>query len=261
MANIFPVGRSGVKPQRGRLLNALPPIARGLVIALPFNECAGAPINIVTGKPSLPYVAPNWAASTGGAAFNAAPNSNILTLNHPSITSNSFTVEVIFYFNAATSTGSVLQGLWSTQSKTACLCFLGGSNEAVFYQSGNGKLGPTGITYPANVLQHWIGVANGSSCTLYQLGYTTATATIATTVSSFATSYVCGTNAGTQPLLGGFVGLHAWARPLTPQEVQERFADPWGIYQSSPIARFWMAPTSSPPPIFRRSLTPRIGSR
>lgn len=261
MANIFPVGRSGVKPQRGRLLNPLHPIARGLVIAMPFNECAGAPINVVTGKPSLPYATPYWSASTGGAAFNAAPNSNLLTLNHPSITSDSFTVEAYFYFNASTTSASTGSGLWSTQSKTACLCFLGGGNEAVFYQSGNGKLGPTGITYPANVLQHWIGVAYGTSCTLYQQGYATATATITTTVSSFTTSYVCGTNTTSIALQGGFVGLHAWARPLTAQEVNERFADPWGIYQSSPIARFWMAPTSSPPPIFRRSLTPRIGSR
>lgn len=238
------------KPSIGARLDRDHPLAQGLAIALPLNEGAGPPRNLVNGAStsvvdaSTPSVA--WSPSAKGIALVAGNRNNYVAINHPSITNNHFSVEAIFYFNAATTNASPGQGIWSVGSKSATIEFQGsGSNEAIFFASGGGVLGPTSITYPAGVMNHWLGVANGSGVTFYQKGLPTVQASITPTVSSFTQSFLFETVSGPgYALQGGVLALHAWARPLTAAEVAERFDDPWGIYRRAWNPKYFLKPSS-----------------
>ena len=239
------------KPLLGARLDLTHPLADGLAIALPLNEGAGTPRNLVNNSATVilnysPTQPVSWTSSQAGVALVAENTGDYVAINHPSIVNNFFSIEAIFYFNSATTNASPAQGVWSVGSKSATLEFQGtGNNEAIFFASGGGVLGPEGITYPALIMNQWIGVMHGSLVTFYQKGLPTVQATFTPSVSSFTQSYLFENTSGAGAALrGGVLALHAWSRPLSAGEVAERFADPWGIYRRAWNPRYFLKPAS-----------------
>lgn len=267
MFRVFPLGRSGTKPGRGRGLDGANPLTRGLVIALPYYEGAGVPYNLVNGVACVTapggqgadFTPLTWRGGQAGLARYSAPGTagTLSTaydkITSPSFSTAAFSVEMWFAFTvfpAATGNAAIFGDGTKNLAVNLISPSVGNLYPSVFVDQTNFSGSSTGArTYTLGATNHLVVTYNGSIVTAYLDGVEIASGSIAVgTAVNLTTTYSLTNNAGagaSNAMLGNQYQLNVWSRPLSANDVAERYADPWGIYEPSPIARFWMAPSGA----------------
>jgi hypothetical protein len=232
------------KPPIGARLNLADPIARGLIVAAPFNEGAGSPVNSVNARRSVPTGSLAWGSTQLGTARvnkTSASDGDSFAIA-PYNVRGPITVEVACVIYAFPTNN--LTTLWD----------LGSQADSLYIQNSSGytfidfRLGSIDCHGSGNSTNLFIGqpcVIHGTydNATLrcYKNGvplYSQAAtpAQMGTNVSGMMYSF--GGAAGYTSAIASLDRAFVWTRPLSEAEIAERVADPWGIYRRPSAPKF-----------------------
>ncbi len=227
------------KPPVGARLNLADPIARGLIVAVPFNEGAGSPVNSVNARRSVPIGSLAWGSTQLGTArvnktSASAGDSFAIT---PYNVRGPITVEVACVIYAFPT--SNLTTLWDLGSQSDSL-YIQNSSGYTFIDFRLGSVDCHGSSNSTNLVIGQPCVIHGSydnnTIKCYKNGvllYSQAAtpSQMGTQISSSISSY--GGPGGYYPAIASLDRGLVWTRPLSQDEIEERVADPWGIYRRS----------------------------
>ncbi len=202
----------------------------GLVVACPFgNPVGGQPANLCTGQAASGFPA---GAGAGNGRYGINSIFTVTTglaevFTHASVDLLSFTAELWVTFRQWKTTTPFISALWNGGSQS----FRMGDTNVPWdcLESPAGNLG----RLRANTTHQFVLVGSPSGKAMYVDGVQVGTG-VAYASTPFTTSNVNKDDAasGTRGTGGEFHMYHLWNRPLSAQEVAQRYADPWGLYEA-----------------------------
>lgn len=265
------------KPPAGTPIDFSHPLARGLVLAFPFNQYHGAPVDSVRGLRLTPKGQLNDTLRWGqGAGFINAANTNGAEATCPDYAKLAMPITIVWQglklgLPTAGSNAGIFGVSFDNANTTPFLSysFIYNSTTSVYLYGGNGATqSASSGTLPANG-PLWLAatIENGRQALYVNTAATpagTGTGTTAITYSSTSLVYVGNytnivRNSNTRSDLG-----YIWNRALTLSELQWIEAEPYAMF-APPVWRRYFVPAAvagkslvMPSPAWRRKTRYRV---
>jgi hypothetical protein len=258
-----------LKPTAGARIRPSSPFAENLVIAMPMVEGGGYPRNLVDGifgvpntVGSVPFV---WKPTIYGQGYNSPSlaGNRILKVSHNTpVTVAALTVEVWVSFAAFQTSTPFISALCSIGTGSG---FMRAGDSTLADNQLEMQFGASKINGSANLVTgqlycfHGVSGAGGSLTNapvkLYQNGIQIAsgTSTLNTTAITQSFLFADSNSSGRTPN-ATIYAFHVWAKSFTAAKVQQRYADPWSLYDNFTDSAirdyFFFASTVAHPPFF-----------
>lgn len=240
------------KPPLGTPLNPAHPLNRGLVLYMPFSEGAGSKTQDLSGRGNhgTLIASPKWVGGKfgGSLSFNGV-NTYVSITNSVSFNFGTDGFAVSFWGNANIAPSRAYFAVGKLQNSGPWDNFNFGITANGFasftWRTGGTSYSATGATdLTDGIWHHFLGVRNSSGIHLYVDGFFIASNTNANTQlnEDHTEGLTIGrerTGTGDESWIGEISEVRIYNRALSAQEVQQLYTDPFCMYESKSLFRWF----------------------